>query len=74
VRRIRVGAYRETDGHIIPALLPAIAARMILEKEISFKGIADLRTWISFDQFLAELNSRGVSAAFHNGNWKPVSG
>ena len=74
VRRIRVGAYRETDGHIIPALLPAIAARMIIEKEISFKGIAGLRTWISFDQFLAELNTRGVSAAFHNGNWKPVSG
>jgi len=45
---------------------------MILERKVSFKGVADLRSWISFDQLLSELSARGVSVASHAGAWQRV--
>lgn len=72
--RVKFAVYRATDGHIIPALLPTVAAAMIMKKKISFKGVSDLRDWISFEKLLAELSLRGVSLACHTGVWEKLPG
>ena len=73
MRQLSLAAYAEKDGQIIPALLPSIAAGLVLEKRIAFEGIADLRRWISFDRLLAELRARGVHIAEHQGAWQRLS-
>lgn len=51
---------KETNSEIIPALLPAIAAQMILEGTLNFSGIAKLPDWLTQDRLKNELSRRNV--------------
>jgi hypothetical protein len=68
-RKMKLAAYKDTDAHIIPALLPAIATKSILNGEVSGRGIPSLADWISPDSLLQELGSRGVLVASFKENW-----
>lgn len=72
-RKMKLAAYKETDGHIIPALLPAIATKSILNGEVLGGGIPNFADWISTDRLFRELNSRGVSVASFKETWVPAS-
>jgi hypothetical protein len=72
-RRMKLAAYKETDGHIIPALLPAIATKSILNGDFLGGGIPNLADWISMDHLFGELSSRGVSVASFKETWVPAS-
>jgi hypothetical protein len=74
MREMKLAVFRETDGHIIPALLPSIAARMILNGEVSHPGIPHLGEWLDFERLLEELSARGVSVAYHEGHWQLLRG
>jgi hypothetical protein len=76
-RTLKLSAFREYDGHVIPALLPAIATQRLLAGSFATespgsRGIADLRRWISFDELVGELAARCVSVARHDGSWRVV--
>ncbi len=47
-------------GERIPAMLPAIAADMVLRGEITGNGIVPLPDWITRDRLVAELATRGI--------------
>jgi hypothetical protein len=40
---------------------------------LGFKGIADLRRWISFDRLISELSRRGVAVATHQDTWERLA-
>ncbi len=44
----------------MPAVLPAIAADMVLHEEITGNGIVSLPDWITRDRLVAELAARGI--------------
>ena len=54
-------------GERIPAILPAIAANMVLRKEIVANGIVPLPDWITRDRLVAELAARGISVVRSKG-------
>ena len=54
-------------GERIPAILPAIAADMVLRKEIVANGIVPLPDWITRDRLVAELAARGISVVRSKG-------
>jgi Saccharopine dehydrogenase NADP binding domain len=72
-RKMKLAVYRETDGQVIPALLPAIAAKNILSGEVLPVGIPNLAEWISTDRLFRELTNRGVSVASFKKTWLPAS-
>jgi hypothetical protein len=74
MREMKFAVFRQTDGHMIPALLPSIAARMILKGELSRSGIPHLGEWLPFERLLDELSARGVSVAYHEGHWQLLRG
>ena len=47
-------------GERIPAILPAIAANMVLRGELTGNGIVPLPDWITRDRLVAELAARGI--------------
>ena len=71
-RKMKLAAYKDTDAHIIPALLPAIATKSILNGDVSGRGIPSLADWISPDRLLRELDSRGVLLASFKENWTSI--
>jgi len=62
-RMMKLAVYKKTEGHIIPALLPAIATKSLINGELLGVGIPNLSDWISTDRLFRELASRGVSIA-----------
>ncbi|HET6646401.1 MAG TPA: saccharopine dehydrogenase NADP-binding domain-containing protein [Pyrinomonadaceae bacterium] len=58
-RKMKLAVYKKTDGHVIPALLPAIATKSLLDGELSGVGIPNLAEWISTDRLFRELANRG---------------
>jgi hypothetical protein len=52
--------FASEGGERIPAILPAIAAEMVLRGEITGSGIVPLPDWIAPDRLLAELAARGI--------------
>jgi hypothetical protein len=50
-------------GEVIPAILPSVATQMILQGEITYRGIVPLPDWLPRDRFLAELTKRQVGMA-----------
>ena len=61
-------------GERIPSILPAIAADMILRKEISGTGIVPPTDWIARDQLVDKLAARGIRVAVrsHGGEWRSI--
>jgi saccharopine dehydrogenase-like NADP-dependent oxidoreductase len=61
-------------GERIPSILPAIAADMILRKEISGTGIVPPTDWIARDQLVDKLAARGIRVAVrsHGGEWRAI--
>jgi len=62
-------------GERIPSTLPAIAADMILRKEITGTGIVPPTDWIARDQLVDKLAERGIRVAVRSegGEWRAVS-
>ncbi len=50
-------------GQVIPALLPSIAAQMLLRGEVTYRGIVPLPDWLSRERFVEELSKRGLKMA-----------
>ena len=61
-------------GERIPSILPAIAADMILRKEISGTGIVPPTDWIARDQLFDKLAARGIRVAVRSdgGEWRAI--
>ncbi len=76
-RTMSICVFREENGETIPAILPGVATRMILDGELCFSGIASLPDWISFTRFASELGARGVRMATKleaDDGWTPWPG
>jgi Saccharopine dehydrogenase NADP binding domain len=58
-------------GEHIPAIVPAIAAEMVLRGEITGKGVVPLPDWITRDRLVAELAVRGIRVVVRSqdGEW-----
>jgi hypothetical protein len=58
-------------GEVIPAILPSVATQMILQGEITYRGIVPLPDWLPRDKFLSELTKRQVGMAMTDdtGTW-----
>jgi hypothetical protein len=58
-------------GERIPAVLPAIAADMVLRGEITGNGMVPLPDWITRDRLVAELGVQGIRVAVRSegGEW-----
>jgi hypothetical protein len=52
--------FADEGSERIPAMLPAIAADMVLRGEITGKGIVPLPDWITRDRLVAELAAREI--------------
>jgi Saccharopine dehydrogenase NADP binding domain len=50
----------DQGGERIPAMIPAIAAEMVLHEETAGNGIVPLPDWITRDRLIGELAARGV--------------
>ena len=61
-------------GERIPSMVAAIAAGMVLRKEITGGGIVPLPDWITRDRLIKELAARGIRTAVGSagGGWKDV--
>lgn len=71
--KIYVSALAEKRGEIIPAILPSVAAKMILEEKIPTHGIVPLSDWLSTEMLAAELAKRRVKlTANSEGRWVDV--
>jgi hypothetical protein len=64
----------DQGGERIPSMIAAIAAGMVLRKEITGGGIVPLPDWISRDRMIGELAARGIRTAVASGRgeWKDV--
>ena len=67
--------FAETGGERIPSLPAAIAAKMILNRQIRTTGLVPLPDWINPEQLFAELANRGVRVATRTspGEWHVVN-
>ena len=59
-KQMEMSAFAGTRGEIIPAILPSLAAQMILANEVNFSGIATLSDWLPKERFIEEFRKRGV--------------
>jgi saccharopine dehydrogenase-like NADP-dependent oxidoreductase len=68
--------YAIDGGERIPSLIPAIAAKMVIQGQINADGLIPLPDWISQNQLIAELTQRGIQVAVREqfGEWSVVSG
>ena len=62
-RDISLSVFAEERGEIIPAILPSLAAQMILQGEVDFRGIVPLPDWLTREKFTEELANRRVRIA-----------
>ncbi len=60
-------------GERIPAILPAIAADMVLGIEIAGNGIVPLPDWITRDRLVAELAARGIRVVVDSKDGEPLT-
>ncbi len=74
-RKTCVSIFAAERGEIIPTILPSLAAQMILEGEIAFRGIVPLAEWLSIERLTEELAKRQVRLAVKTeGPWVSVPG
>jgi len=63
LRTHRLSVFADERGEIIPAILPSLAAQMILQGEISYQGIVPLPNWLPRERFTKELAERHLRMA-----------
>lgn len=59
-KEIMASVFAQTRGEIIPAILPSLAAQMILNDEAQFLGIVPLPGWLAKEKFVNEIHKRGI--------------
>jgi hypothetical protein len=62
-RNMSLSVFAAEHGEIIPAMLPSLAAQMILQGEITHRGIVPLPDWLPRERFMAELTKRHLKMA-----------
>jgi len=75
-RTMSLSVVSESRGEIIPAILPSIAAQMVLNNEIATTGIVRLSHWLSRERFVDEMEKRQVAMWKQteiSGRWIPNS-
>jgi Saccharopine dehydrogenase NADP binding domain len=59
--------FADKHGEVIPAILPSLATQMILEGEVSCRGIVPLADWLPSERFNKELTKRRVRMSARSG-------
>jgi hypothetical protein len=62
-RNICLSVFAAEHGEVIPAVLPSLATQMILQGEITHRGIVPLPDWLPRERFMAELTKRHLTMA-----------
>jgi saccharopine dehydrogenase-like NADP-dependent oxidoreductase len=62
-RTMWLSVLSEEKGQVIPALLPSLAAQMLLRGEVTCRGIVPLPDWLSRERFVEELSKRRLKMA-----------
>jgi hypothetical protein len=62
-QKMSFSVFAAEHGEIIPALLPSLATQMLLEGEITCRGIVPLADWLPRKRFLKELAKRDIKMA-----------
>ena len=74
-RKILMSIFAEQHGEIIPAILPSVAAQMILQQKIPFSGIVPLPEWLSRETLAHELTKRQAKIVINRGEgWTDIQG
>ncbi len=69
-RSISLSVLAAEHGEVIPALLPSLAAQMLLRGEVTHRGIVPLPDWLPRTKLLEELTKRHLKmAAKTEGTW-----
>ena len=63
VKKESMSVFAERRGEVIPAILPSVAAQMIVNEEIKYGGIVPLPDWLDQERFISELQKRQVKLA-----------
>jgi Saccharopine dehydrogenase NADP binding domain len=63
-RSMSLSVLAAEHGEVIPALLPSLAAQMLLGGEITYRGIVPLQDWLPRERLLEELTKRHLKMAF----------
>jgi hypothetical protein len=65
-----LSVFAPVRGEVIPAVLPSVATQMLLEGEITCRGIVPLPVWLPRARFLQELTKRDIKMASRTeGGW-----
>jgi hypothetical protein len=75
-RTMRLSILAEEHGEIIPAILPSLATQMILQGEITHRGIVPLPDWLPRERFARELTKRKLRMAVKTADaetWAPCN-
>lgn len=59
-REMCLSVFAEEHGEVIPAILPSVATKMILQGKIPCRGIVPLPDWLPRESFIEELKKRQV--------------
>jgi hypothetical protein len=59
-KMISLSVFASEHGEVIPAILPSIATQMMLQAEITHRGIVPLADWLPSERFVEELSKRRV--------------
>jgi hypothetical protein len=73
---MRLSILAEEHGEIIPAILPSLATQMILQGEITHRGIVPLPDWLPRERFARELTKRKLRMAVKTADaetWAPCN-
>lgn len=62
-KQMEMSVFAGTRGEIIPAILPSLAAQMILADEVNFSGIVPLSDWLPKERFIEEFRKREIQVA-----------
>jgi len=69
-------AFAAQHGEVIPAILPSIAAQLILKGHLNYGGVVPLNDWIPQRALVEELSKRNVTLAVRQRNassWVPCT-
>jgi hypothetical protein len=55
-RSMSLSVFAAEHGEVIPALLPSLATKMLLQREITHRGIVSLPDWLPRKRLLEELD------------------
>jgi saccharopine dehydrogenase-like NADP-dependent oxidoreductase len=59
-KMISLSVFASEHGEVIPAILPSIATQMMLQGEVTHRGIVPLADWLPSERFVEELSKRRV--------------